>query len=347
MSDDTTTAAGPIGSGGVNVPYASGIRPGYAAESANVSLFQRDGFGRARLHQPVVAVEADVGPAVLCRNVLFAPAPKGAPVGLRGREASQQPPRCRRQHGLYGHQHRPVRRVILLFADLRTGSPQQGRYDAVRHQAANGQSPTISRSRPRSTPPSATKSTNYIPDTAYNYGTDAFTFVNNDGSGGGRVNTVGDPEQNPANLILDQLFDQRTVSRGGDWSWRADGEYDFASNDYIKSIQGVLRLTDRSAHNSAPSNSGINCTQPSNATLAYNAYILDALASPDCKAYLAQGSCGNSPANFTHLGGITVASLGAGAAQRTEGTFFGGKYGETGWVFQSRLAGQQYRDHPR
>ena len=50
------------------------------------------------------------------------------------------------------------------------------------------------------------------------------------------------------------------------------------------------------------------------------------------QAFLAQGTGGNSPANFTHLGGITVASLGAGAAQRTEGNFFGGKYGETGWV---------------
>ena len=44
---------GKLGSGGLNVTFAQGVRPGYAAESSNISLFQRDGsavvyFGRRR-----------------------------------------------------------------------------------------------------------------------------------------------------------------------------------------------------------------------------------------------------------------------------------------------------------
>ena len=35
----TNAAAGPLGSGGLNVPFAQGVRPGYAAESSNISLF--------------------------------------------------------------------------------------------------------------------------------------------------------------------------------------------------------------------------------------------------------------------------------------------------------------------
>ena len=69
----TTTAAGPLGSGGLNVTFASGVRPGYAAESSNISLFQRDGsIERASLNlatqwKPSQSVEvfAEVGQAQL------------------------------------------------------------------------------------------------------------------------------------------------------------------------------------------------------------------------------------------------------------------------------------------
>jgi TonB-dependent receptor len=327
---NTGLAAGPIGSGGLNVPYASGVRPGYAAESANISLFQRDGsierasinlssqwkptqglqfyaemfYSRLRQKAPAFV---DVKLRSNCPDAAASTVFAGTNIVESGASG------C---YSLTSEQDRRNKEDTMQFA---TG----GDWTVHDHFTVTAEiDATISN----------VKSTNYIPDTAYDYGADAFTFVNNDGTGGGTVNTVGNPQDNPNNLILDQLFDQRTVSRGGDWAGRADAEYDFAPEDFIKSIQAGVRLSDRSAHNSGPSNAALNCTQPSNPTLAYNKYILATLASPVCQAYLAQGSGGNSPANFTHLGGITVASLGAGAAQRTIGDFFGGKYGETGWV---------------
>lgn len=326
----TNAAAGPLGSGGLNVPFASGVRPGYAAESANISLFQRDGsIERASLNlatqwKPVPELEVF---AEAFYSRLRQKAPAFVDVKLRSN--------C------------PDAAVSTVFSGtniVATGA--SGCYSLTSEQDRRNKEDTLQMAAGTNwvasdnfivkteldVTMSKVLSTNYIPDTAYNYAADAFTFNNNDGSGGGTVNTIGNPQLDPNNLILDQLFDQRTKSRGGDWVARIDGEYDFASSDYIKSLEFGFRVGARSAHNSGPSNAALNCTQSPNPTLAYNKYIVATLASPVCQAYLAQGTGGNSPANFTHLGGITVASLGAGASQRTIGSFFGGKYGETGWT---------------
>jgi iron complex outermembrane receptor protein len=318
----TNAAAGPLGSGGLNVPFASGVRPGYAAESANISLFQRDGsverasFNLAAQWKPVQEVEVF---AEAFYSRLRNKSPAFVDVKLRGN--------C------------PDAAASTVYTGTNiVQSGASGCYSLTSEQDRRNKEDTLQMATGASWVASdnftisKVLSTNYIPDTAYNYGNDGFTFTNNDGSGGGAVNTVGNPQLDPNNLILDQLFDQRTKSQGGDWVGRVDGEYDFASVDFIKSVEFGARIGARSAHNSGPSNAALNCTQSSNASLAYNKYILATLGSPVCQAYLAQGSGGNSPANFTHLGGITVASLGAGASQRTIGNFFGGKYGETGWT---------------
>ena len=166
-------------------------------------------------------------------------------------------------------------------------------------------------------------SINIIPDTAYNYPADGFGFDNNfQGSGGAFVSTVGNPQLDPNNLILDQLFDERTKSQGGDLAMACRRRiWILRPQDFIKSLELGYRAGAHSAHNSVFFNAALNCTQSANPTLAYNKYakIVAMLFSPVCQAYLAKGSGGNSPANFTTLGGITVASLGAGAAQRTIG----------------------------
>ena len=74
---------------------------------------------------------------------------------------------------------------------------------------------------------------NIIPDTAYNYPADGFSFDNNyQDTGGSFVSTVGNPQDNPNNLILDQLFDQRNKAVGADYVFRADGEYRFSPSSY-------------------------------------------------------------------------------------------------------------------
>ena len=327
----TTTVSGPLGAGGLNVTFAQGVRPGYAAESSNISLFQRNGsIERASLNlatqwKPSANLEI-FAEAFYTR--LRQKAPSFVDVKLRSN--------C------------PDAAASTVYSGtniVQTG--KSGCYSLTSEQDRRNKEDTLQMAAGADwlvadnftikseldVTQSKVLSTNIIPDTAYNYPADATSFDNNfQGSGGAFVTTAGNPQLDPNNLILDQLFDQRTKSQGGDWQWRADGQYDFAPQDFIKSIGLGYRVGAHSAHNSGAANAALNCTQAANPTLAYNKYIVATLNSPVCQAYLAKGSGGNSPANFTTLGGITVASLGAGAPQRTIGTFFGGKYGETGWT---------------
>ncbi len=328
---NVNTAAGPLGAGGLNVPFAQGVRPGYAAESPNISLFQRNGsIERASLNlsaqwKPTDRVEV-FAEAFYTR--LRQKAPSFVDVKLRSN--------C------------PNAANSTVFPDsniVATGtsgcysltSEQDRRNKEDTLQMAAGADWLVTDNFTLKTEVDVTTSKvmtiNIIPDTAYNYGPNDFFFNNNyQGSGGSFVSTVGDPQLDPNKLILDQLFDQRNKGVGGDWVWRLDGEYEFSPSSYIKSIELGYRVGARSSHNTAAANAALNCTQSPNPTLAYNADIISVLNSPVCKAFLAQGSGGNSPANFTTLGGITVASLGAGASRRTWGSFFDGRFGETGWT---------------
>lgn len=326
-----TAAAGPIGSGGLNVPFASGVRPGYAAESSNISLFQRNGsIERASMNlsaqwkpMPNLDIFAEAFYTRLRQK-----APSFVDVKLRSN--------C------------PDAAASTVFPDSNiVATGKSGCYSLTSEQDRRNKEDTLQIAAGADwlvtdnltfkteidVTTSKVMSVNIIPDTAYNYPLDGLSFDNNfQGSGGAFVSTVGNPHDNANNLILDQLFDQRNKSSGGDWMWRADAEYEFSPSSYIKSIEVGYRVGARSAHNTAAANAALNCTQAPNPTLAYNADIISVLNSPVCKAFLAQSSGGNSPANFTTLGGITVASLGAGAYRRTWGNFFDGKFGETGWV---------------
>ena len=327
----TNAAAGPLGSGGLNVPFAQGVRPGYAAESSNISLFQRNGsIERASLNlatqwKPIENLDIF---AEAFYSRLRQKAPSFVDVKLRSN--------C------------PDAAASTVFSGsniVATGksgcysltSEQDRRNKEDTFQIAAGADWLVNDHLTLKTELSATiskvLSINIIPDTAYNYPADGFSFDNNfQGSGGAYVSTVGNVQDDPNNLILDQLFDQRNKSSGGDWQWRADAQYEFSPDSYIKSIEVGYRVGAHNAHNTAAANAALNCTQAPNPTLAYNADIVATLNSPVCKAYLAQGSGGNSPANFTTLGGITVGSLGAGAYRHSWGSFFDGRFGETSWT---------------
>jgi len=327
----TTTAAGPLGSGGLNVPFAQGVRPGYAAESSNISLFQRDGsLERASLDvsgqwRPNANIDV-FAEAFYTR--LRQKAPSFVDVKLRSN--------C------------PDAAASTVFTGTNiVATGKSGCYSLTSEQDRRNKEDTLQMAAGADwqvtdnftlkaevdATTSKVMTINIIPDTAYNYPADGFSFENNyQATGGSFVSTVGNPQDNPNNLILDQLFDQRNKAVGADYVFRADGEYRFSAASYIQSIEFGYRGGARSSHNTAAANAALNCTQAPNPTLAYNADIIATLNSPVCKAYLAQGSGGNSPANFTTLGGITVGSLGAGAPHRTLGNFFDGKFGETGWV---------------
>ncbi|MEO8300210.1 MAG: TonB-dependent receptor [Rhizomicrobium sp.] len=328
---NVTLPAGPLGSGGLNVPFAQGVRPGYAAESSNISLFQRNGsVERASLNlsaqwKPTERVEVF---AEAFYSRLRQKAPSFVDVKLRSN--------C------------PDAAASTVFPGsniVATGksgcysltSEQDRRNKEDTLQMAAGADWLVTDNFTLTAEVDATTSKamtiNIIPDTAYNYPLDGLSFDNNyQGSGGAFVSTVGDPQLDPSKLILDQLFDQRNKAVGADYVFRLDGKYEFSPSSYIKSIELGWRGGARSSHNTAAANAALNCTQPSNPTLAYNTDIVSVLNSPVCKAFLAQGSGGNSPANFTTLGGVTVASLGAGASRRTWGSFFDGRFGETGWT---------------
>jgi len=166
----------------------------------------------------------------------------------------------------------------------------------------------------------------YIPDDEYNYGTDGLQITSNNGTGGSYVVQPGNPQNNPANMYLDQWYDTLSVARGSEWDWRADGEYDFENNNYLKSFVFGYRFADRTAQNNATAGGGLGCAglKP-NPSLAQNKYIVAAIASPACTSFNAQ----TTP---TQAGGISVASLGPDAYRTTHGSFFEGKYGITSWV---------------
>ena len=116
------------------------------------------------------------------------------------------------------------------------------------------------------------------------------------------------------------------VRRGSEFDWRVDGEYDFAQEDYFKSIEFGVRYADRTAKNLQPSNSGIGCAGiASNPTLSYNQYIVGAITAPACSQY-------NALSTANSISGISLASLGPAAYSVNHGSFFGGAYGVTNWV---------------
>jgi iron complex outermembrane receptor protein len=307
------------------------VRPGFAAESSNISLFQRNGsVERASLNlsaqwKPVERLEVfaeafytrlrqkapsfvDVKLRSNCPDAAASTVFPGSNIVATGKSG------C---YSLTSEQDRRNKEDTLQMAAGADWLVTDNFTLKAEVDATTSKAMTI----------------NIIPDTAYNYPLDGFSFDNNyQGSGGAYVTTVGDPQLDPNKLILDQLFDQRNKAVGADYVFRVDGKYEFSPSSYIKSIELGWRGGARSSHNTAAANAALNCTQGANPTLAYNADIISVLNSPVCKAYLAQGSGGNSPANFTTLGGVTVGSLGAGASRRTWGSFFDGRFGETGWT---------------
>jgi len=282
-----TLPAGPLGSGGLNVPFAQGVRPGYAAESSNISLFQRNGS----VERSSISLAAQWKPservdiyAEAFYTRLRQKAPSFVDVKLRSN--------C------------PDAAASTVFPNTNiVATGKAGCYSLTSEQDRRNKEDTLQLAAGADwlvtdnltfkteidVTTSKVMSINIIPDTAYNYPLDGFSFDNNfQGSGGAYVSTVGDPQLDPSKLILDQLFDQRTKSSGGDWMWRADAEYEFSPSSYIKSIEVGYRAGARSAHNTAAANAALNCTQSPNPTLAYNADIIAVLNSPVCKAFLAQ-----------------------------------------------------------
>ena len=131
------------------------------------------------------------------------------------------------------------------------------------------------------------------------------------------------------------------MSRGAEWDWRADAEYDFAADDFVKSLEVGYRISDRSAHNDGAAGEGLNCITNPNAGLFYNNFIQAANSSTACsgpQGYDTLGSGGiggataqSAAANYTSIGGYAISNLGPGAVTSTKGTFFGGQFGITGW----------------
>ena len=63
----------------------------------------------------------------------------------------------------------------------------------------------------------------YVVDDTYNIPHDGLQLTNNIGGSLAHFDTsVGNPQLNPAGEYIDQLFDQRTLSKGAEWDWRID-----------------------------------------------------------------------------------------------------------------------------
>src|SRR5438874_10529721 len=281
----TTTVSGPLGAGGLNVPFGQGVRPGYAAESSNISLFQRNGsVERASLNlsaQWKPSENLDIFAEAFYTR-LRQKAPSFVDVKLRSN--------C------------PDAAASTVFQDTNiVATGKSGCYSLTSEQDRRNKEDTLQMAAGADwqvtdnftlkaevdATTSKVQTINIIPDTAYNYPLDGFSFDNNyQGSGGAFVSTVGNPQDDPSKLTLDQLFDQRNKAVGADWVVRVDGEYDFSPSSYIKSVEVGYRGGARSSHNTAAANAALNCTQSPNPTLAYNADIVATLNSPVCKAYL-------------------------------------------------------------
>jgi iron complex outermembrane receptor protein len=176
------------------------------------------------------------------------------------------------------------------------------------------------------------QSTNFIPDGQYNLPTDGGSITQL-GDGGTLTTQAGNPQLNPNGIYVDQFYDQLNVRKGNEIDWRADATYTFSEGNLLKSFDFGYRYARRSATNRQPSNSGVNCTNTTgNGSLTYNKYVLAAINSPACTAFRAGGTPQPFTANYTGVGGVSLAAISPNAYHTTHGSFFGGKYGVTSWI---------------
>ncbi len=194
-----------------------------------------------------------------------------------------------------------------------------------------------------------------ILDDTYNLPADGLTITNNyQGTGAHYVTQAGSPQFGASGQFVDQLFDNRTTSKGSEWDWRVDGTYNFSPDSFIKDFVLGYRMTSRGANNQGWNIGSLNCVTNSTPTSFYNAFILAAQNSPACGApngydYAGSGQAVLNPGAkvpvsvqdkallFTHIGGLSLAALAPNnvAAQDTSGLWFGGKFGMTGWTNMS------------
>ena len=178
-----------------------------------------------------------------------------------------------------------------------------------------------------------------IVDAQYNYGADGVTVtVNPRNDGGYNVDQPGNPQLDPAHTYLDQWYDFITPTKGHEYSGRIDLDYKVSDDSFIRSLGVGYRYNSRQA-TADRAGTGLNCASVIGAGIVggsdpYNKYRLLAMNSPACTAYrdgtLPQPYTGQGA--ITSVGGISYADLGSDAWHRTQGSFFGGKYGTDGWV---------------
>ena len=153
---------------------------------------------------------------------------------------------------------------------------------------------------------------------------------------------ASNPQADPSDQYIDQIFDQRTIARGSEWDARLDSTYTFGADSIIKDFVLGYRISDRSAHNTGSFGGAFNCITNPNPALEYNPFIIAANASAICSGangYVTQGSGGaggstpqSAAINYTHIGGYALTLLGSDAYSHTSGLFFGGQFGESGWT---------------
>lgn len=183
-----------------------------------------------------------------------------------------------------------------------------------------------------------------IPDDTYNIPTDGLQLTTNyNGTLAHFITQLGTGQADPSAQFLDQWFDQRTVSKGSEWDWRGDASYDFGKDSFVQSLEIGMRVADRAAHNNGASVSSLNCITASNTGNFYNPFVVAAntnsaiCSGPSGYVTLGSGGIGGATpqakaANYTSIGGVSLASLGTGASAHTSGNFFGGQFGTTGWT---------------
>ena len=345
---------------GQNTTYATGVAPGYGAQTPTTTLYQRNGsIERASLNlsgqwRPIDSLEIFME-GFYTRKRQEAP----TDVDVLLQYVCPDPA----QDTVYSGTNIVSKSVSSCY---NLTSDQDSRSKEDTFQGATGITWNLSDHFMVKSEFDATLSnafsTNYIPDDTFNIPTDGLQLIDNyNGTGAHYITQVGNPQKNAAGEYLDQFFDQRTQSRGSEWDWRIDGTYTFAPSSFIQSVEFGFRAADRSAHNNGATGEGLNCITQPNTGLFYNNYTLAANSSTICAGsgtqlgYANGGSGGHGganaqaiAANFTNIGGYALTSLPAGAYSSTHGSWFGGKFGVNGWVnVDPDLALlQQCRNHP-
>ena len=195
-----------------------------------------------------------------------------------------------------------------------------------------------------------------IVDAQYNYNAGgAVITMNPYGDGGVSVDQAGDPQLG-TDHYLGQWYDFITPGKGHEYSGRIDLNYDVSSSGFLRSLEVGYRYNDRYAEASR-AGTGVNCASTNGpggglngGTDPYNEIRQFAVNSEACTAYRAESlpQPYSGQGAITQVGGISYADLGQNAYHRTQGEFFGGKYGTVGWVnLDQGLDSRQSRGSPR